>query len=133
MSQEVDFYFTMIGFGLARKRTVSGYSGYTILVVDDQEETLISTQLLLQKEGHQVLTSASGEEAMTLFCPGKVALILVDYFRPGPPAISSRACAGNNSLMRSVRLSGSKQRRSRFCSAKRRCPLTSRPRRSPEV
>ncbi len=83
MSQEVDFYFTMIGFGLARKRTVSGYSGYTILVVDDQEETLISTQLLLQKEGHQVLTSASGEEAMTLFCPGKVALILVDYFMPG--------------------------------------------------
>ncbi len=44
---------------------------------------MISTQLLLEKEGHKVLTSSSGEEALALFCPGRVALILVDYFMPG--------------------------------------------------
>ena len=68
---------------MARQRAVAGSSSYTILVVDDQEETLISTKLLLEKEGHRVLTSMSGEEAISQFHPGQVALILVDYFMPG--------------------------------------------------
>jgi signal transduction histidine kinase len=51
--------------------------------VDDQEETLVSARLLLEKEGHRVLTAASGEEALALFRPGDVQLILMDYFMPG--------------------------------------------------
>lgn len=67
---------------MARKYTSAQPSGYTILVVDDQEEALISTKLLLEKEGHRVLTAASGEEALSLFCPGQVHLVIVDYFMP---------------------------------------------------
>jgi signal transduction histidine kinase len=64
-------------------RTVAAASGYTILVVDDQEEALMSTRFLLEKDGHRVLTATSGEEALALFRPGEVQLIIVDYFMPG--------------------------------------------------
>lgn len=67
---------------MARKRATVEPSGYTILVVDDQEEILISNKLLLEREGHRVLTAASGEEALSLFRPGAVHLVLVDYFMP---------------------------------------------------
>jgi signal transduction histidine kinase len=68
---------------MARKHAAAPPSGYTILVVDDQEEILISNRLLLEKEGHTVLTAASGEEALTMFRPGAVHLLIVDYFMPG--------------------------------------------------
>ncbi|NOT56086.1 MAG: response regulator [Deltaproteobacteria bacterium] len=57
-------------------------TGYTILVVDDQEEILISTRLLLEWEGHTVLTAAGGPEALALFRQQHVHLIIVDYFMP---------------------------------------------------
>jgi signal transduction histidine kinase len=67
---------------MARKYAKTAASGYTILVVDDQEEILISNRLLLEKEGHCVLTASNGEKALSLFQPGKVQLIIVDYFMP---------------------------------------------------
>jgi signal transduction histidine kinase len=67
----------------AYKRIASGSSGYTILVIDDQEEILIPNKLLLEREGHQVITAASGREALSLFHPGHVHLVIVDYFMPG--------------------------------------------------
>ena len=57
-------------------------TGYTILVVDDQEEILISTRLLLEREGHTVLTAAGGPEALAFFCRQDFHLIIVDYFMP---------------------------------------------------
>lgn len=68
---------------MARKHATARPSGYTILVVDDQEEILISNRLLLEKEGHTVLTAASGQEALALFRPGEIQLVIVDYFMPG--------------------------------------------------
>lgn len=67
---------------MARRRTTTEPSGHTILVVDDQEETLVSNRLLLEREGHHVLTAISGAEALTLFRPGAVHLVIVDYFMP---------------------------------------------------
>src|SRR5215510_397598 len=67
---------------MARKRATVQPSGYTILVVDDQEETLISVRLLLEREGHHVLPAASGEEALALFRSEEVHLVVVDYFMP---------------------------------------------------
>lgn len=67
---------------MARKHQAAPSSGYTILVVDDQDEILISNRLLLEREGHTVLTAANGEEALTLFQPGAVQLVIVDYFMP---------------------------------------------------
>ncbi|MBM4259090.1 MAG: response regulator [Deltaproteobacteria bacterium] len=54
----------------------------TILVIDDQEEALISTRLLLEQEGYRVLTALGGHEALVLFRPGAVQLVIVDYFMP---------------------------------------------------
>jgi signal transduction histidine kinase len=67
---------------MARKRTVSETSGYTILVVDDQEETLASVQRLLEREGHRVLLADGGQRALELFGQQEVHLLLVDYFMP---------------------------------------------------
>jgi len=67
---------------MARKRTRSADSGYTILVVDDQEETLLSVQRLLEREGHRVLLADGGQRALELFGQHDVHLLLVDYFMP---------------------------------------------------
>jgi signal transduction histidine kinase len=67
---------------MARKRTQTAASGYTILVVDDQEETLLSVQRLLEREGHQVLLADGGQRALDLFGQHEVHLLLVDYFMP---------------------------------------------------
>lgn len=55
---------------------------HTILVVDDQEETLASVRLLLEREGHTVLTADSGAKALALYKEHDVHLLLVDYFMP---------------------------------------------------
>lgn len=67
---------------MARKRATVEPSGFTILVVDDKEEILTSTRLLLEKEGHRILTASNGEEALALFHPDQVHLVIVDYFMP---------------------------------------------------
>ena len=58
-------------------------SGYTVLVVDDQEEALRSTRRLLEREGHRVLLASSGQEALDLFRQERPQLLVVDYFMPG--------------------------------------------------
>jgi signal transduction histidine kinase len=67
---------------MARKRGSVQSSGYTILVIDDQEEILTSVRLLLEREGHHVLTARSGEEGLALFRLETVHLVIVDYFMP---------------------------------------------------
>ena len=67
---------------MARKRVQGDASDYTILVVDDQEETRSSVKLLLEREGHRVLLAESGQLALELFATNQVHLLLVDYFMP---------------------------------------------------
>lgn len=55
---------------------------YTILIVDDQEEALLSTRLLLEMEGYQVITANGGHEALSVFQPGQIQLLIIDYFMP---------------------------------------------------
>jgi signal transduction histidine kinase len=57
-------------------------SGHTILVVDDQEETLCSLSGLLEREGHRVLTADSGERALAILKEHDVHLLLLDYVMP---------------------------------------------------
>ncbi len=66
---------------MARK-SIRPRTEHTILVVDDQEETLLSVRSLLLREGHQVLTAESGERALPLFKEHDIHLLLVDYFMP---------------------------------------------------
>lgn len=65
-----------------RKRTGHTPSPYTILVVDDQTDTLESVRLLLEREGHRVLTAASGAHALDILGREKIHLALVDYLMP---------------------------------------------------
>ncbi|MFI5399142.1 MAG: sensor histidine kinase [Candidatus Binatia bacterium] len=66
---------------MARK-TLPNDTGHTILVVDDQEETLLSVRSLLEREGHRVLTAESGHQALRIFKEHEIHLLLVDYFMP---------------------------------------------------
>ena len=67
---------------MARRRNILPPSGSTILVVDDQEEVLTSTRLVLERDGHQVLTAGGGVEALALFQPGQMQLMIIDFFMP---------------------------------------------------
>lgn len=63
---------------------------YTILVVDDQEETRLSTRLLLESEGYHVRTATTGTEALAQFDPEQIDLVIMDYLMPrmnGPQLI----------------------------------------------
>jgi len=57
-------------------------TGNTILVVDDQDETLVSLRSLLERAGHCVLTASCGDDALTILKENEVHLLLVDYFMP---------------------------------------------------
>ena len=57
-------------------------TNYVILVVDDQEETLVSLRRLLEREGHRVITAASGEEALRIMQSSEIHLVIVDYVMP---------------------------------------------------
>lgn len=67
---------------MMRRKSLQPQSEHTILVVDDQEETLISVRSLLERQGHHVLTADSGERALALFKEHDIHLLLVDYFMP---------------------------------------------------
>jgi signal transduction histidine kinase len=64
-------------------RTRPETSGHTILVVDDQPETLRATRRLLEREGHRVLLASDAREALDLFHRETVHLLIIDYFMPG--------------------------------------------------
>jgi signal transduction histidine kinase len=57
-------------------------TGFCILVVDDQEEALLSVRQLLEREGHTVLAAESGAQALALFKEHDIHVALVDYFMP---------------------------------------------------
>ena len=54
-----------------------------LLVVDDYPENLISMRALLQRDDWQVVTAASGEEALGLLLERDVDLVLLDVRMPG--------------------------------------------------
>lgn len=58
-------------------------SAISILVVDDLEDALFSTKMLLERPGLQVLTATSASTALALLKCNDVALALVDVQMPG--------------------------------------------------
>ncbi len=67
---------------MTRRRTIQP-SGRTILLVDDSPEYVQATQLLLEHEGHEVVSASSGPEALQLLRTRQVDLMLLDFFMPG--------------------------------------------------
>jgi len=58
-------------------------SGYRILAIDDQEEILAILKGMLQTDNYNIITAASGEEALELFQEQTPDLILTDLEMPG--------------------------------------------------
>src|ERR1700748_2773657 len=58
-------------------------SSITILCVDDEETPRILRKLILQKQGYQVITAASGVEALELLDGANINLVLSDLMMPG--------------------------------------------------
>lgn len=55
----------------------------TILCVDDEEIPRMLRKLILRKQGYQVVTAASGKEALALLDAGGIHLVLSDQMMPG--------------------------------------------------
>jgi len=55
----------------------------TLLIVDDYPENLLSMRALLQRQDWQVMTAASGVEALGLLLEHEVDLVLLDVQMPG--------------------------------------------------
>jgi CheY-like chemotaxis protein len=64
------------------KYTTWRSSGYTLLLVDDNEEFLRATRKLLEHEGHLVISASSGPAALEVLASEQVDLVLLDYILP---------------------------------------------------
>jgi CheY-like chemotaxis protein len=53
-----------------------------ILVVDDEPLMCETVMMLLESEGHLVTRANSGQQALSLFQPGRFDLIFTDFFMP---------------------------------------------------
>lgn len=58
-------------------------SGHKILIVDDTEEVVDSTRLLLEKDGHEIQTAFNGPDGIEKIRTWQPHLIILDYFMPG--------------------------------------------------
>jgi len=54
-----------------------------ILCVDDEENQLAVRKLVLESKGYDVLTAASGRQALGLLAQHQVDLVLSDHLMPG--------------------------------------------------
>ncbi|MCG5051595.1 MAG: diguanylate cyclase [Myxococcales bacterium] len=67
---------------MARKSSVRPSTGRKILLVDDDLDYLQATTLVLEREGHTVLTAQDGKSALGILRQGGVDLCLLDYVMP---------------------------------------------------
>lgn len=58
-------------------------SGHKILIVDDTDEVLESTRLLLEKDGHEIQTANNGPDGIEKVRNWQPHLLILDYFMPG--------------------------------------------------
>jgi CheY-like chemotaxis protein len=54
-----------------------------IMVVDDEPQVRGVLKMLLEFDGHEVVTVGGGEEALALFGQGKFDVVITDYTMPG--------------------------------------------------
>jgi two-component system nitrogen regulation response regulator NtrX len=59
-----------------------------VLIVDDEQDILLSLSGILEDEGYEVQTSESGEEAWTILQNEDVDLLFLDIWLPGEDGIS---------------------------------------------
>lgn len=81
-----------------------------ILLADDSLPSLMATQIMLEKMGHEVLVATDGEQALALALRESFDLILLDEYMPGLPgsAVTQRLrqSANENNSACIIALSG---------------------------
>ncbi len=89
-----------------------------ILLVDDLDENLIALEALLQRQGLDLLTARSGEEALELLLTEEVALALLDVQMPGMDGFELAEFMRSNARVRHVPIifvtAGSAEQQRRF-------------------
>jgi CheY-like chemotaxis protein len=68
----------------------------TIVCFDDDPGVLLLHKMLLENDGHTVLTACDGPTAVTLCQQNRIALVVLDYLMPGTGERSQRNCAANS-------------------------------------
>ena len=58
-------------------------SAMKLLLVDDEERFLSTTQKLLSKKGYEALTAASGAEALSILASKTIHVVILDVKMPG--------------------------------------------------
>lgn len=58
-------------------------SGHKILIVDDVDEVLDSTRMILEKEGHEIQTANNGRDGVEKVRSWEPHLLVLDFFMPG--------------------------------------------------
>ncbi len=69
-----------------------------ILLADDSLPSLMTTQIMLEKMGHEVLVATDGEQALALAMRERFDLLLLDEYMPGLPgsAVTMRVRESSN-------------------------------------
>ena len=62
---------------------MTGGTGSTVLVVDDEDDVLNLLRVVLERDGHRVLTASDGQSALTLAYDERPDAILLDIMMPG--------------------------------------------------
>lgn len=65
-----------------RHEQKSEQSERTLLLVDDEKNVLMSLKRILRREGYNILTASSGEEALELMAKDKIGVVLSDQRMP---------------------------------------------------
>jgi diguanylate cyclase (GGDEF)-like protein len=68
---------------MVRKTRHATRTDWVILLADDDQAYLDATRMLLEREGHRVLTAHNGEEALALLAGARVDLLLLDFYMHG--------------------------------------------------
>jgi len=68
---------------MVRKTRHAPRTDWVILLADDDQAYLDATRMLLEREGHRVLTAHDGEEALALLARTHVDLLLLDFYMHG--------------------------------------------------
>lgn len=82
-------------------------AGKAVLLVDDEPSVREAIAMLLDCLGGVVTEAGTGAEALTLFAPGRFALVVTDYTMPGMDGIAlAEAIRQRDSSQRIIMISG---------------------------